>query len=171
MPNSIYIDVTDDAEPPQWFSLKETEAFLNTLLDTCLYRNWELSVVFCSNAFIQKLNKEYRGLDEPTDVLSFSQAESENGEPLKPAFTEHSELDFIDWDDFPLFTAGDIVISFEALHKNAQDFSVPDEQELKRLLVHGVLHLAGYDHQTNDPAEPMLVLQEKILAEVEHGRV
>lgn len=169
MPNNIYIDVTEDAEPPQWFDVQKTNAFLHALLKTCHYDNWELSVVFCSNDFIQNLNKQYRGLDEPTDVLSFPQSEA--GEPIKPAFSDSSQAsENADQTKHP-FAAGDIVISFETLHKNAECFKEPEKQELRRLLVHGVLHLAGYDHQTNEACEPMLQLQEKILVEVTDGDI
>jgi probable rRNA maturation factor len=59
--------------------------------------------------------------------------------------------------------AGDIVISLDMLTQNARYFSVSENDELKRLLVHGILHLEGMDHEDNDPARPMLVLQEQIL--------
>ncbi|MEL3908527.1 MAG: rRNA maturation RNase YbeY [Treponemataceae bacterium] len=153
MSNNIYLSLTDDAEPPQWFDIKKTQNFLNTLLKTCSYDNWELSVLFCSNDFIQNLNKQYRNLNEPTDVLSFSQIETNNEDFAKAK----SELPFV---------AGDIVLSFETLGKNAKVFNVPEKEEFLRLLIHGVLHLSGYDHQTNETSEPMLQLQEKLLNEV-----
>jgi rRNA maturation RNase YbeY len=59
---------------------------------------------------------------------------------------------------------GDIVISLETLKTNAAYFHVDEDEELRRLIIHGILHLAGFDHPTNNPEEPMLVLQEKILS-------
>jgi probable rRNA maturation factor len=62
------------------------------------------------------------------------------------------------------FTAGDLVISIDSLADNAKQFSVSENEELKRLLIHGILHLNGMDHTTNDTDEEMLQVQEKILA-------
>jgi probable rRNA maturation factor len=61
------------------------------------------------------------------------------------------------------YTAGDIVISLETLEENARYFNTTEDEELRRLLIHGILHLNGMDHETNDKTEPMLELQEAIL--------
>lgn len=161
MPNNIYINLTEDAEPPQWFNVQKTEQFINNVLTLCNYKNWELSVLFCSNVFIQSLNKKYRNFDEPTDVLSFSQTEETiyNNDLLPEGLTGLNVKAVS-------FVAGDIVISFEALSNNSKSFNVPEIEEFKRLLIHGILHLAGYDHMTNSTDEKMLQLQEKILNEV-----
>jgi probable rRNA maturation factor len=58
---------------------------------------------------------------------------------------------------------GDIVISLEMLRDTVSEFSIEPDEELKRLIIHGFLHLAGYNHNDNSPERPMLVLQEKIL--------
>ena len=108
----------------------------------------ELSLVFTNDDYIAFLNREYRGRDEATDVLSFCQAEGETA----PSGSQ-------------LYNAGDIVISVEYLEKNCRDFKVEENEELKRLLVHGLLHLAGWEHETTEPDEKMLVYQEKILIE------
>lgn len=87
----------------------------------------EISVVFTDDREIQELNKSYRDKDKPTDVLSFSQLEGE---------------------DLVISRAlGDIVISVETAAKQAKQIGHPLEDELDRLLVHGVLHLFGYDHE------------------------
>ncbi len=104
----------------------------------------EISVVFCDNNFIHTLNKEYRDKDEATDVLSFPQ----NEERFPPEGTH----------------CGDIVIALPQVRESEKRFSVPYEQEIQRLCIHGVLHLLGYDHATNNPEEPMLELQESILS-------
>jgi probable rRNA maturation factor len=114
---------------------------------------WDLSVLFCGNGYIKSLNARYRNKNEATDVLSFAlgeTAESENGGRYLP---------------------GDIVISLEALDENAEYFGVSGDEELRRLLVHGILHLDGMDHPTNKPGEPMLQLQEKILTELAGERI
>ena len=129
--------------------LKKTPVkdFLLQVRDKLGKDKWEVSVLFTGDAFIQKLNKEFRGKDEPTDVLSFAQIDN------KEAFPEKGGR----------FYAGDIVVSMETLAKNASYFGISVNEELKRLLVHGILHLSGMDHKNNNPDQPMLVEQENIL--------
>ena len=104
-------------------------------------------------------NKNYRKIDAPTDVLSF-----ENGEE----YTDEEG----NW-----FSAGDIVISLETLPKNAEYFEVDKNTELKRLLIHGLLHLNGMDHEPEhiekgvEPECEMLVLQEKTLKALETEKI
>ena len=88
--------------------------------------NAELSIVFCDDDFIQKLNKDYRGKSEPTDVLSFP-IDEENFEP---------EIRLL----------GDIVISTETALRQAESLKHPPMLEIVFLLIHGLLHLHGYDH-------------------------
>ncbi|MDD2998187.1 MAG: rRNA maturation RNase YbeY [Erysipelotrichia bacterium] len=88
--------------------------------------NAELSVVFCDDDFIQKLNNDYRGKNEPTDVLSFP-IDEENFEP---------EIRLL----------GDIVISTETAARQAESLKHPCVLEIVFLLIHGLLHLHGYDH-------------------------
>lgn len=118
----------------------------------------ELSVSFVRDEQMQQLNHLYRGKDESTDVLSFVQ--------------EESVEDFV-WPEFlflkesvppaEIKVLGDVVISIDTLQRNAQSFSVDVDEELMRLIIHGLLHLLGSDHASNDASEPMLVQQEHIL--------
>ena len=126
---------------PSW--TKKAGDFIKSVLKTLDLRNWEVSVLFCDNAYIKSLNAQYRNKDEPTDILSFPLGERSPG---------------------GRFLAGDIVISLDALEENTRFFKVSENEELRRLLVHGILHLSGHDHATNKAKEPMLQLQEKILA-------
>jgi probable rRNA maturation factor len=115
---------------------------------------WDLSVLLCGNPYIRVLNARYRDRDEATDVLSFSLGEAfrdEGGE---------------EW-----FLPGDIVLSLETLAENARYFKVSEDEELRRLLIHGILHLAGMDHGTNEPGESMLKLQENLLGEFGGERI
>lgn len=108
-----------------------------------------ISVVVTDNDEIAFLNKEYRGIDMPTDVLSF-------------AFCDDSVMP-----NLQNVVLGDIVISYPYLKKSAEDNGVHETEEAKRLIVHSVLHLLGYNHNTSDfKTEPMLVLQEEILEEM-----
>ena len=115
--------------------------------------NWEVSLVFCSDNFIKELNSSYRNKKEPTDVLSFCQEEEVHGNTPE------------------MFYAGDIVISMDSVTVNANSFGVDREEELRRVIVHGILHLSGMDHRTNDASEPMLVEQEKILLSIKGERL
>jgi probable rRNA maturation factor len=136
---------------PPW--KKEAERFVRRVLSRLGRKNWDLSVLLCGNATIKGLNAAYRRRDEPTDVLSFALGETvpdPRGSRYLP---------------------GDIVISLEALAENARFFKVSEDEELRRLLIHGILHLDGLDHRTNGPGEPMLQLQEKILKELAQERI
>lgn len=103
--------------------------FFQSVLECQNIDNWDVSVLFCADVFMQELNKTYRNIDSPTDVLSFEQGDS-----------------YTDEDGNEFFCAGDIVISIETLEKNASKFNLSVNDELKRLLVHGILHLDGMDH-------------------------
>ena len=108
------------------------------------------SLTYVDDEEIHQLNKEYRDIDSPTDILTFA---------------------ITDGEEFPVFPGeekeyGDVFISIEAMKRNADEFGVTYAEELERLILHGLLHLSGMDHATNDfKTEPMLILQERILAE------
>lgn len=115
----------------------------------------EMSVTLVDNDEIQTINKEYRGKDQPTDVISF-------------AIEDEAEEDVFDLDlsqfDIPR-QLGDIVISFDRLQEQAQSYGHSMERELGFLCVHGFLHLNGYDHQNEADEKEMFSLQESILEE------
>jgi probable rRNA maturation factor len=113
--------------------------------------DWEISLLLTDDKTIRQLNKEYRNIDRATDVLSFSQLE---GSPF-PDKKKGNPL-----------IAGDIVISIDTLKQNSLRWKVPLKQELLRVLVHGILHLSGMDHNEDDPDDAMLSLQEKILDQI-----
>lgn len=137
----------EEVERPSWFC--NVEPFVEKVLAKLKIDNWELSILFCNDEFIADLNKQYRNVEGATDVLSFEQGD-----------------EYVDENDFVWFSAGDIVISLETLQTNCTSFNVTPNEELKRLLVHGVLHLNGMDHSDNSPEQEMLVFQEKILLEL-----
>jgi probable rRNA maturation factor len=143
------VDIScEDKPPPPW--IDGVIPYILKVLDKRNIDRWDLSVLFCGDAYIRSLNSRYRDLDEATDVLSFvlgeTTADKEGGEDR--------------------YLPGDIVVSLETLSENALYFNIPVDEELRRLLIHGILHLDGLDHDTNDPGEPMLVLQESLLAEL-----
>lgn len=170
--------ITDDIDEPPW--RPKLEAFANRVLQELALEGWDLSVLLCSNRVIRDLNYRYRGKDEATDVLSFAQiaAGEDPGEmvyngvdpsimsdfALRPDREDDLDEEFAEDDMEQRTAAGDIVISLDAVAENASYFDVPQSEELQRLVVHGILHLAGYEHDSNDPDQEMLVLQEEILS-------
>lgn len=90
----------------------------------------ELSVLIVGDPEIQQLNRQYRNIDSATDVLSFSQFEGPGA---------HS------------FLLGDVVLSRDTAHRQAEEHGLALEEELILLLIHGILHLAGYDHERSQP--------------------
>jgi probable rRNA maturation factor len=107
----------------------------------------EVSIVFVDNPRIQALNKQYRGVDNPTDVLSFSMQEGEN----------------IPGEDNLL---GDVVISLETALHQAKEFGHSVERETAYLAVHGVLHLLGYDHIEEADRKQMREKEESIMQKI-----
>ncbi len=146
--NSVEVTV-EGIEPPNW--LNAAAEFCKKVLTELSIDGWEVSLLFCDDSFMQKLNRQYRDKDEPTDVLSFA------------AYADSKEKGFSSPEDYDTITAGDIVISVDTLKRQAREFSVSEGNELKRLLIHGILHLTGMDHKTNDPKEKMLQKQEQIM--------
>ncbi|NHM27341.1 rRNA maturation RNase YbeY [Desulfofundulus sp. TPOSR] len=107
----------------------------------------EVSLVFVDDEYIHRLNREYRGVDRPTDVLSFALQE---GEPM-PEAGEETLL-------------GDVVISLETARRQSEEYGHSFEREVAFLVAHGVLHLLGYDHQTEEEGREMREKEEAILA-------
>lgn len=102
----------------------------------------ELSIVLADDAFVQNLNKTWRGKDQPTNVLSFPAGEATAG------------IDHL----------GDIVLASETISREAQEQGKKPDDHLTHLVVHGMLHLLGYDHEDDDEAEEMEALERRILA-------
>ena len=118
----------------------------------------ELSVTFMTNEDIHAINREWRGKDAPTDVISF--AFDEMGE---------EEVDFMLDEDEP-HLLGDLVISVERCREQASDYGHSFERELGFLAIHGFLHLLGYDHMTPEEEAEMTKRQEEVLAHFELKR-
>ena len=119
---------------------------------------FELSITIVNNQKIQDINRNYRSIDQVTDVISFA-LEDDDEEDL-PIFFEEGE------DPFPRLL-GDIIFSFNQAKEQAEEYGHSFERELAFLVVHGFLHLNDYDHQTDVEEKEMFSLQEKILKE--HG--
>jgi probable rRNA maturation factor len=103
--------------------------------------NTEVSVLLCDDAFIQSLNHQWRGIDKPTNVLSFPTGKDAAASGL----------------------LGDIVIAFETATKEAAAAGIPLREHVAHLLVHGFLHLAGHDHIDAKEAEAMEMIERAAL--------
>ncbi|MCQ2559781.1 MAG: rRNA maturation RNase YbeY [Clostridia bacterium] len=128
------------------------EKLLDTVCQTAVQAegltggDWEISLVLADNAYIQELNRDYRGLDRPTDVLSFA---LEEGEEMP--------------NPLAVRMLGDIVLSLEKAQEQAEEFGHSLEREIAYLTVHGVLHLLGYDHMLEADKIIMRSKEEEIL--------
>lgn len=126
-----------------------------------------VSLALCDDATIQSLNREYRGLDQVTDVLAFS---SQYPGPWQGEAETHSESDASDFcfpalsEDLP--DLGEVVVSYAQAQRQAAEARHGVERETALLVVHGVLHLLGYDHQEEKERDVMWKLQEKALKDL-----
>jgi probable rRNA maturation factor len=109
----------------------------------------ELAVMLTDDAGIRTLNNNWRGIDKPTNVLSFPALQPAAGAPA----------------DAPRML-GDIAIAYQTTRKEADDEEKPFDHHLSHLAVHGFLHLIGYDHEKDDDAEAMEGLEREILAQL-----
>ncbi len=117
----------------------------------------EVSLTFTDNDKIQALNRQYRQVDKPTDVLSFPLTDY-SGESEEPVADE------------PVVSLGDIVISLEKAREQAHIYGHSFEREVAFLCVHSMLHLLGYDHETGEADETdMRARQHKIMDEMGMG--
>jgi probable rRNA maturation factor len=110
----------------------------------------EVAVMLTDDDGIQTLNRNWRGLDKPTNVLSFPALQ-----PTGPVA-----------EDDPPRMLGDIAIAYETMRREADEAEKPFDHHLSHLTVHGFLHLLGYDHESDDDAEEMEALETRILAQL-----
>jgi probable rRNA maturation factor len=113
----------------------------------------ELGVVVSDDATVRELNRRYLGVDEPTDVLSFNLGE-EGDEPFALPPGEAAPL-------------GEVIISFPTADRQAEEQGHSVQAEVAHLLVHGVLHLLGYDHLEAEDERTMRQREEEILADLD----
>jgi len=124
---------------------------LNKIIDLTLKKenvnNAMFNVIFLYNDEIHKINKEYRNIDRPTDVISFALEDDKS----------YPKLD--------IRILGDIYISVDKIKSQALEYNHSERREISFLLVHGLLHLLGYDHMKEEEEKIMFSLQEEILNE------
>lgn len=115
----------------------------------------EMDIIITDDTSIRQINRQFRNIDYPTDVLSFPMVEMKNGRIL----SEEGDYDL----DEGLLLLGDIVISIETALRQAGQYDHPLEREIAFLVSHGVFHLLGYDHMEKDEETAMLSKQEAVL--------
>lgn len=148
----VDIGVADLDEAACEAHLERLEADARALLAHLDLAPAVLSLLLCSDAFIQPLNAEWRGKDAPTDVLSFSQREGEGARADDPVL-------------------GDLVISLDTAERQAAELGHAVESELRVLLVHGLLHLLGLDHERGeDEAREMEAREVELLGHLGEAR-
>lgn len=121
----------------------------------------EVALTFVDDERIHELNREYRGIDRPTDVLSFALNESTD-EELDILYEVEDESELAGIGDM----LGDIIISTERAQLQADDYGHSWEREVGFLFVHGFLHLIGYDHQDEESERIMMNKQEAVLSKI-----
>ncbi|MCV3205869.1 rRNA maturation RNase YbeY [Mesorhizobium sp. YC-39] len=148
--NAVPVDIDISVEAGDW----PDEAALTRLVDRAVLAAFaetgvagrsELSILFCDDAHIRGLNANWRGKDKPTNVLSFPAFPFHKGGPLPPML-------------------GDIVLAAETVAREATLEDKSLENHITHLVIHGLLHLLGYDHETDVEAEEMEAIERSALA-------
>jgi probable rRNA maturation factor len=144
---TVQIEISIECEG--WRVLHRLEALVAESLEAALEESGdalaegaEVSLLFCDDARIRTLNREFRKKDKATNVLSFP-----TPDPLDTA-------PFI----------GDIAVAYETVAREAQEQSRSLDQHCRHMIVHGILHLLGYDHEDEDEAEAMEALEVRVLS-------
>ena len=114
----------------------KTKRWLKEVIKSENYNLSEINYIFCSDEYLHKINLRYLDHDTLTDIITFDNSEEEN------------------------LIEGDIFVSVDRVNENAKDFNSPYEQELRRVLVHGVLHLCGYFDKSVDDEKLMRMKEE-----------
>lgn len=154
------MNVIISREPENFDVAEGIEELVTHAAATCgnLYgvKNGEVSITLTDNEYIQKLNREYRNIDSPTDVLSFAFADSDEPEIIPDEAVENTDYEML----------GDIIISIEKAEEQAQEFGHSLKRELSFLTVHGMLHLLGYDHMDEEERQEMEEEQRYVMGKL-----
>ena len=124
------------------------EDLINFSLDKLKLENTTFSIILTGDEEIRELNRDYRNIDKVTDVISF-------------ALNDNIDI------KMPINALGDIFISIPQMQRQAKEYNHIAKRELSFLVVHGLLHLLGYDHQNEEEETLMINLQKEILNEKE----
>ena len=144
---SVHVEILDEADG--WEALPDRHAIADRIIQTAasaskskLHADADVSLLFCDDERIRELNRSFRGIDKPTNVLSFP-GSNPNG---------------------LLLMLGDIAIAFETVQREARDEGKSLADHTAHMVAHGFLHLLGFDHENDEDAEEMEALERAILA-------
>lgn len=150
------LEIYDDTKHVSEEKIKLIEDILNFAGNYLkLPENTEMSVTLMDNEHIHEINKKYRGVDKPTDVISFA-IEEDDPDEVPIILPEDEEF------DIPK-NIGDIMVSMDKVKEQAEYLGHSEDRELGFLVVHGFLHLNGYDHMKEEDEKKMFGLQREIL--------
>jgi probable rRNA maturation factor len=140
---NLAVEIADD----RWLAIADIEAVIEGVVAVCLDAddNREISVLLANDKEMQILNKQWRGLDKPTNVLSFPSA-------ILPGLPKYETI--------PL---GDVILAFETVAQEAEQAGKALVEHASHLIVHGILHLFGYDHISDADATKMENREREIL--------
>jgi probable rRNA maturation factor len=139
------VEVSRQATKSRVVSTEEVRSAAEAMLRALKLPRAELSVLLCDDATIHALNRDYRKKNKPTDVLAFAMREGDDG---------HLAGDLL----------GDVIISLETATRQAKERGVVTRDEVMMLLAHGLLHLLGWDHQTDADDQRMRAETDRMLA-------
>lgn len=146
--------------PTKRFSKKETIRTIEAVLKgEKIRKNFSISVVFVDNKFIRKINKKYLNHDYPTDVISFSLGKADWSVPIDDRNEISTRLS-------SGRTEGELHLSLDKARTKAKEYNVTIANEVQRLLIHGTLHLLGYDDKGKDERNIMKRLEESYLRQL-----
>ena len=127
--------------------IEDIKMVINKAIDVQKLDNLEFNIILVDNEYIHNLNRDYRGIDKPTDVITFALED----------YDDHIKLE--------RRILGDIYISLDKANSQAEEYGHSFKREICFLAVHGLLHLLGYDHMEKEDEKVMFSLQEVILNE------
>ncbi len=153
--NPPFPEIDVSVQDPAWEKIDKISNLVHKVASTTLTaaiiprfafgRALEVSIVLANDDLIQLLNREYRNKDAPTNVLSFATLDSEEPETGD------------------VLNLGDVILSYQTIMREAEEQNKTITEHTMHLIVHGVLHVLGYNHQTDDSATDMETLEIRIL--------
>ncbi len=167
--NSVAEIIWDDISKNE-----QNEALIEKVIQKCFEvekinpTSFYICVTLTNPKNIQKINKKYRNIDSPTDVLSFPMYEKEELDKL--IVKEMLKYDDIMKEGILQDILGDIIISIEQVEKQAEEYGHSFERELAYMVVHGFYHLRGYDHMQEDEKAQMREKEENVLSKLNINR-
>ena len=128
-------------------SIKE---MVHKVLSSLGYEDFDIGILFTTNKNMQEYNRQYRNKDKATDILSFAYHQLKPGETIQITTEEDKNL-------------GDLILAPSYIQQAVQELNIPFEERLKVLLVHGICHLLGYDHEKDEDWQLMQAKEDELI--------